>query len=102
MISGGATSQGDYWVAFYRWTTITLLTLLIGVLGYFGRESLGKQDAMAKSLADISQKMVIVGFRGDENRDDIAELKASVRDIQAKVNSLHGAVSSLKAGQGRR
>lgn len=98
MLSGGAlTDPNDHWIAFYRCATVFLLTCLIGALSYFGELSLSKQSEMANSLADISAKMAVIGVRGDDNRNDISELKTVVRDVQSKVDSLHGAVTAMKA-----
>lgn len=66
-----------------------LLTLLMGVVAYQGRMALNQIEGNSKAIAEVSERVTRVESNRSTEwlREDIREIKESMRELQRKIES---------------
>jgi Tfp pilus assembly protein PilO len=89
--------ESDAWSNYFRMTTIGLLGILVSIVGYMGSGSLKNEAEMLKVQGEMAGKLSLINQRGSQNRENIAEVRADLKETKNKVDIIREALDRIEA-----
>lgn len=87
----------DPWRDYWRSSAVALAFLFIGVIGYVANATLQHQNELIEGQAKMNVTISKINERGMQNRQDIIDFKANLKDMTAKVDDLKVVVTRMES-----